>query len=194
MTQFQKLLVRFNACKEAIEWAGNKTWKEVYDTCERGDWLIWLFIRTNENDKRLLVLVSAKCAEQVLHLMRDQCSINAVKVAIDYGNGEADDDQLMLVADAAYYAAVDAAISAVAAVAAYDGAAAYDAAYDTYAAIAAAKAAANAANAADAANAAADAAFYATVAADRTTARNYSLKRSADIVRQCIPFEKWNIQ
>ena len=32
----KELLIKLNACKEAIEWAGDKSWEEVYNTCHRG--------------------------------------------------------------------------------------------------------------------------------------------------------------
>lgn len=122
--EFQQLLNDLNACEEAVEWAEGKDWKEVYETCERGDWLLWLLAKTG-NDHRLLTLAKAKCAETVLHLMKDERSKKAVKVAIDYGNNNATKEQLKdaaaaaaAAADAAY-AAADAAYAAAAAYAAY---------------------------------------------------------------------------
>ena len=37
------LLEKLNACDDAKKWASDKTWKEIYETCHRGDWLLWLF-------------------------------------------------------------------------------------------------------------------------------------------------------
>jgi len=42
-TEMKELLENLNACLKAREWAEEKTWKEVYGTCHRGDWLLWLF-------------------------------------------------------------------------------------------------------------------------------------------------------
>jgi hypothetical protein len=55
-------LIQLNACAEALEWAGDKTWEEIYNTCHRGDWLLWLFAKTNPDDFRLLTLAKAHCA------------------------------------------------------------------------------------------------------------------------------------
>ena len=111
--QFQELLVRLNTCKDARVWAEGKTWRQVYDTCERGDWLMWLFEKTNPDDKRLKVLVGGHIANTVRHLMTDERSRNAVDVCIRYGIGEATDNELtaarVAVRDAARAAAWDAA-------------------------------------------------------------------------------------
>ena len=58
-------LIKLNACAEALEWAGDKTWEEIYNTCHRGDWLLWLFAKTNPDDLRLLTLAKAHCANTV---------------------------------------------------------------------------------------------------------------------------------
>ena len=42
----KELLIKLNACKNAREWAEGKDWKEVFETCHRGDWLLWLHFRT----------------------------------------------------------------------------------------------------------------------------------------------------
>jgi hypothetical protein len=58
-------LIELEACAEALEWAGDKTWEEIYNTCHRGDWLLWLFAKTNPDDFRLLALAKAHCANTV---------------------------------------------------------------------------------------------------------------------------------
>jgi hypothetical protein len=60
-------LIELDACAEALEWAGDKTWEEIYNTCHRGDWLLWLFAKTNPNDFRLLALAKAHCANTFRH-------------------------------------------------------------------------------------------------------------------------------
>ena len=96
----KELLKKLHACEEAREWAGDKTWEEIYNTCHRGDWLLWLFQRTNPNDKRRLVLVGAHCANTVRHLLNERSKL-AVDVAISHGEGKATEEEL---ADAAYAA------------------------------------------------------------------------------------------
>ena len=94
------LLQNLNACDKAKIWAKDKTWKEIYHTCCRGDWLLWLFQRTNPNDLQILALAKGYCAQTVLHLMIDQRSKDAVQAAIDFGNGKITIEELNIAADA----------------------------------------------------------------------------------------------
>jgi hypothetical protein len=116
---FKKLLVKLKACNDAREWAEGKTWEEVYTTCHRGDWLLWLFARTNPNNLQLLTLAKGHCANTVRHLMTDERSIAAVDAAIAFGEGKITREELNnaadAAADAAYYTAADAAYAASAA-------------------------------------------------------------------------------
>ena len=206
----KELLNKLKACQEAMEWAGDKSWEEIYNTCHRGDWLLWLFKRTNPDDLQLLTLAKGHCANTVRHLMKDERSIKAVDAAIAFGEGKISRDEL----DAAYsaysvYAAAavwqhaaaaaasasDAAAFAAAASAASAAYAAYvyDAAYAAYDAAdaAAAASAAYAAYAAYAAAASSDDA-YAAYVADAAKKENQQL--TADICRKYLPIEVWNIK
>jgi len=149
------LLLKLKACKEAVEWAGDKTAEEVIDTCHRGDWLLWLADKLKVDD-RPFTLAKGHCANTVRHLMRDDRSIKAVDAAIAYGNGEVSKEELKDAAYAAYAAAYSDSYAAYAAYAASAYAAAYSAAAAVYSAAAAAAYAASAAYAADAADTAAD--------------------------------------
>jgi hypothetical protein len=171
--KFSKLLISLKACEDASEWSYNKDWKEVYETCERGDWLLWLYQNTNHN-KRKLVLAAAKCAETVIRLMKDDRSKKAIEVAIRYGLKDATEKELKKAAEAAAEAAAAEDITK---------AAAYTAAY------AAAYAAAAAAD--DAAYDAAAAAAAAAADAAADDVRNKHLKRCADIVRGIIKFQDY---
>ena len=166
-------LKKLNACIDAREWvAAQRNYKEAWQNCERGDWMLWLAKRLKVDDRKL-TLAKFKCANQVRHLMKDQRSIAALDAAERYGNGEISRDELDAAAAAADAADADA-------YAAY--AADADAADAADAAAAAAYAAAYAAHAAHAADAAADAAYDAT-------ARKESLKKSADICREILTEE-----
>jgi len=33
----RELLIKLDACQPALEWAENKSWQEIYNTCHRGD-------------------------------------------------------------------------------------------------------------------------------------------------------------
>jgi len=120
----KKTLIELKACNEAMEWVGDKTWEEVYNTCHRGDWMLWLFKRTNPDDLQLLTLAKGYCANTVRHLMTDESSIKAVDVAIAFGEGKATREEL----NAAFANAVDAVAASLCNYAAYAAAAAAHAA------------------------------------------------------------------
>ena len=158
----RKKLAELDACSPARDWVGDKTLAEAWQTCQRGDWLLWLAAKANI-DRRLLVLAACDCAEPALVYVpagEDRPRI-AIETARAWANGEA----TLEAVSAAAFAAADAA----------------DAAAD--AAFAAADAANGAYKAAYAANAAADAAAD---AAD-DAAQAASLAHSADLVRARIP-------
>ena len=84
----QKLLGSLGACREAIRWAGNKSWEEIYKTCNNGEWLLWLYFKTTpEEDDRTFVLAKAHCANIIRHMMTKE-ETECVDAAIAYGNGE----------------------------------------------------------------------------------------------------------
>ena len=177
----KELLIKLNACKDAREWAGDKSWEEIYNTCHRGDWLLWLFKRTNPDDLQLLTLAKGHCAKTVRHLMKDERSIKAVDAAIAFGEGKISRDELdasASAATAAAYAATDAAYAA--------------AAFASYAAYAAYADAADAASAAAAFAADDAAAAYAATAFAAAKKENQQL--TADICRKYLPIEVWNIK
>ena len=129
-----KKLAQFNPCQSALDFVVTcKSYKEAWETCPRGDWMLWI-AKTVNVDIRTLTLAKALCAKTVIHLMKDQRSINAIKVAEDYGNGIGTNEDLKVA-----YAAADAAHAAAYADAYADAAAAYAAAAAAYADAAAAK-------------------------------------------------------
>jgi hypothetical protein len=146
----KELLIKLNACREAIEWAGDRTIEQIVKDCDRGDWLFWLAKKIGI-ERQPLTLANGHCANTVRHLMKNERSIEGVDMAIAFGEGRATMEELNNAAAAicmraAFYAADDAAEAA--AGAAYDAArAAYDAFYvanaDSYAAAGAAAAAAD---------------------------------------------------
>ena len=182
MKTFKTLLVELNACSEAKEWSKEMTIEEVLSNCNRGDWLLWLAKRIGV-EIRPLTLAKARCAKTVIHLMKDQRSIDAVNLAEKFGLTDevSFDDLKNAAADAAYAAA---------AAAAYAADAAYAAAYAADDAYAAAAYAADAAAYAAAAYAA-DAAAYAAYAADAAyaaadAARTKNQKQTSDICREIL--------
>ena len=198
MKTLKEFLEKNGACKDGFDFAKDLTLEQFLKTCQRGDWILWLFARINPSSLLELTLAKAHCANTVRHLMKDARSIKAVDVAIAFGEGRATREEL----DAAFASASNAANAA------YDYATS-NAAYVAYAAYAASFAA-NVANvayayatyaASNASNAAAYAAeeliapAYANVANAAyfaNVARVENRKQTADICRKYLPLEIWN--
>ena len=100
MKSFKELLLELNACESAIEWAQDMTIEQVVEQCHRGDWLLWLAKKIGLPLNKL-TLAKARCAKTVIHLMKDQRSIDSVNVAERFGLDECTLDEL----NAAYAAA-----------------------------------------------------------------------------------------
>jgi hypothetical protein len=136
-TTFKDELIKLDACKDAIEWVGDKSVAEAWSECKRSDWMLWFLAKADiKVPDKSLRLIAVRCAREVQHLMKDQRSIDALDVAERHANGEATDEELTAAwaaawdaRDAAWDAAGDAARAA-ARDAAWDaaGAAARDAA------------------------------------------------------------------
>ena len=167
MTNHIELLKSFCACQEAVDWYNGKDSREAWESCEHGDWLLWI-CRKLEVGRTLLVLAACDCARLSLLLVPEpeERPRLAIEAAEKWANDPTEDNM------DATRSAVDASI----AYAAYTGdAAAYAAGY-------AAHTAANIDYADDAAIYAA----YATAAG----ARLDCLRCCADLVRKRIP---WNL-
>jgi len=74
----QNYLKEKQVCAGAYKWAQGKSWPEIYNSCERGDWLCWLYDRSPGYDLRKLTLVKAYQAKQVEHLLTDNRSKKAI--------------------------------------------------------------------------------------------------------------------
>lgn len=60
-------LISLGACNEALEWASQYTTaQQIWDNCERADWLLWWAARTEANSHQQIVLVSCQCARRAL--------------------------------------------------------------------------------------------------------------------------------
>jgi len=190
----EELLKSLNACNEAIEWAGDKTIEEAWESCHRGDWMLLFYSKQYSLNIKELTLAKGYCANTVLHLMKDDRSKKAVRAAIDFGNGLITEDELEIFASAASASAdaysFDVAASYAASfdvASAYAASAAADASY--YAADASSSfdvAAAYAASAYSSASAAADAAYYAAydAAYDASSSSAVSAYYAADAKKQ----------
>lgn len=173
----KEFLEKNNACKGGYLFAKDLTLEEFLATCPRGDWILWLFVKSNPDSLKELTLAKGHCANTVRHLMEDERSLRAVDVAIAFGEGKATKKELDS-ASAASAAASDAAFAA----------------SDTADAAAYAADAANAASAASAA--ASDAASAADAASGDSTSPTYEQNQmeTADICMKYLPLQIWNIK
>ena len=130
--------------------------------------MLWLAATIKKVDHRTFTLAKGRCAETVVHLMKDERSVRAVKAAIDYGNDRITYKELDNAAYAAY---------AVANTADDADDAAANAADASYSILAAYSAAANAT----------DAAYAAADYTDDVRVRNQ--KATADICRKILTDE-----
>lgn len=79
---------------EAYEFAKDLTLEQFLLACERGDWILWLFARTNPDSLQQLTLAKGHCANSIRDLMKDDRSIKAVDTAIVFGEGKATREEL----------------------------------------------------------------------------------------------------
>jgi hypothetical protein len=107
----KEFLEKNRACEEYFDFAKDLTLEEFLNTCERGDWILWLFAKTNPNSLRELTLAKGHCANTVRELMEDERSTKAVDVAIAFGEGKATIEELDAASNDAWAAFVAASIS-----------------------------------------------------------------------------------
>ena len=201
MKTLENFLKKHKACEGGFEFAKDLTLEQFLETCKRGDWILWLFARTNPNSLRELTLAKAYCAATVEHLMKGERSLNALYVAIKFGEGRATKEGLAAAADAGWTSAnaSDAADAAATTWATWAARAAAAAAWDaTWAASYTARAAAEAAwdatwAASYTARAAAEAAWSAAEAAAEAAAAAVANElETADICRKYLPLKIWD--
>ena len=167
--EFKNKLIELDACSEAMVWAEGKTLQEAWNTCQRGDWMLWMHERLHPDRRRERALTAGLCVDTVRHLITNEKCLVALDTCIRYGRGNATEEELLAASYAesdAERAASDAAIYAERA-ASYAEVAAY---YATRAA-------------SDAARAASDAARYAA-RAESDAARAANRAAQAEICRE----------
>jgi hypothetical protein len=170
----KELLIKLGACSDAIEWAGDKSWPEIYAKCDRGYWLLWLWrkLALDKKHEKLTIKAAATCA-LTARLWMPKESVEACEVYLVWSEGEATNQELKQAYAVAY--------------------AAYALSYAAYlnhpnSSTATAHAAATAATLLPAdvtARCAANAAVFAGI--------NDAPKQISDIVRKMMPIEMWGL-
>ena len=87
--EFENKLIELGACEDAQEWCIGKSLKDAWETCERGDWMVWLYWKSQSYDIKDMRLCVGHQANTVRHLMLSQISRDAVDTAIAFGEGKA---------------------------------------------------------------------------------------------------------
>ena len=93
MKTLKELLIELDACSSAIQWVEDKTIEEAIKQCSRGDWIIWLSEKI-DLPKNKIILAKVKCAKTIIHLMKDQRSIDVIDVAEKFGLGKCTIEEL----------------------------------------------------------------------------------------------------
>ena len=87
-TKMATLLRDLGACSPARDWAKGKTLEQIWITCERADWLLWLIGKMCGKkgwpDRKAIVLVACDCAELALPYVeigdnRPRCAIETAR-------------------------------------------------------------------------------------------------------------------
>lgn len=71
MKTLEQFLKHHNACSDGYKFAKDLTLEQFLSTCQRGDWILWLFAKTNPSSIREITLAAGHCANTVRHLMED---------------------------------------------------------------------------------------------------------------------------
>jgi len=177
--KFADKLRKLEACEDAIEWVGDKSFKEAWNTCERADWMLWYIAKAELGTKRERIHIVCDCAETSLKYVPE--GEDGPRLAIEAARAYADNPtktnlkKLIAAESAAWYAANAAWSAAEYAATAAGSAAEYAAGYAAWY------------TARPAANAAWSAARYAVWSAAgyaANAARYTALKTMADMIRK----------
>lgn len=97
-SEVKTLLRELGACTEAVKWAHGKTLAEIWATCDRADWMLWLCGRMVGKegwpDRKALVLAACDCAATTLPVFEkkypdDKRPRTAIETARKWAHGEA---------------------------------------------------------------------------------------------------------
>ena len=100
---------RLDACNQAREWAEGKSLAEVWKTCHRGDWMLWLAARYGDVTLKTIVAIACDCTEPALAFTTDPLPTQTIAVVRRWLKDEATIEEVRAAARAASDAAADAA-------------------------------------------------------------------------------------
>ena len=96
MTETQLRLQELEACREAIEWLGNRSLEEGWQVCPRADWMLWLVGKVARKFTPQMRICTCEIVRTQLHLIpqgEDRPRIT-VETAERHARGEATDEEL----------------------------------------------------------------------------------------------------
>jgi len=118
MTQdWKRKIEELGPCKEAVRWlTGQASFESAWQTCERGDWMLWLLGKLSDKPRTIsrkkLVLTACACARLTLPSAGENRTVaeHTLEVTEQYARGEngvtLDDVRAALASYAAYAAYV----------------------------------------------------------------------------------------
>ena len=113
--KFKDKLKGMKACREAIDFAGDMTFEEAWQRCERADWMLWYICKAKIGTRKARIHVICDCAETALKYVpkgEDRPRL-AIEAARKYANKKTDKNLVELRATgAATWAAGDVARAA----------------------------------------------------------------------------------
>ena len=119
-----------SACADGKDWARENcaTLRDIWQKCERGDWMLWVLRKLGRYDASVSRFLVAMLREMpvgkkvLFDLLHDERSRNVVVILENFLNGKATLEELKEAGDAAYSAAYAASDASYAASAASDAA------------------------------------------------------------------------
>ena len=115
---FKQFLIEMNACQEAIDWVENRTIKEAWTDCHRGDWMLWFLEEMKEKegwlDEKEIMLLGCWCARRALKYVSEGETrpLKAIEAKEKWARGETTKEEMDAARAAARSAARAAARSA----------------------------------------------------------------------------------
>lgn len=90
--------------RDLYQFAKNKTLQQFYNNCERPEWLIWLFARTNPHNSKEIILTAVKCANLLTRLVKKKVLLKALEASLNFEKYYNDDliSELVKIRDAAF--------------------------------------------------------------------------------------------
>ena len=71
---------------EFVEWAYNKTLREILNECDREDWLLWILSKILGTSSTEFIYIKAKLADIIKNIFDNQDIITAIEAGLLYGS------------------------------------------------------------------------------------------------------------